>query len=271
MKWIEPLFPTLIRTAVLSSGDLLEAQGANELRQVAGSSIGGSETDPLDENYFDATSWFWFAQVPPCHTAASPLGIGSNPLSEPSGYGITVTRSGGGTTAFHHDSGYYQECLNAGGTGEDVGWSTGTFFRPEMKGVLTIWIKTGSAVDTFRLWAGAINSSPMATDTPTFSNAAFRKAAGDTNWQTYTGSGGANTIQDSGVAVATDTKYKLQIDFRTANQVAFYINDVLVQTHTSASHNIPASTTNMGVYALLRTTGAVTRTLRIKRALLLVP
>ena len=65
----------------------------------------------------------------------------------------------------------------------------------------------------------------------------FKYSSGDTNWQCVTRKNGSETITDSGVAWAADiiNKFKIVVN-ATATSVGFYINDALVQTHTT---NIP--------------------------------
>lgn len=54
------------------------------------------------------------------------------------------------------------------------------------------------------------------------------------NWTAETIAASTTTATDSGVAVAADTWYKLRIDVNAAGtSITFYVNDVLVATHTT--------------------------------------
>lgn len=66
-------------------------------------------------------------------------------------------------------------------------------------------------------------------------------SAGSANWKCFTINGGTRTITTTSTAVASATWTKLRIEINAAGtSVAFYVNDILVATHTT---NIPASTT----------------------------
>lgn len=64
-------------------------------------------------------------------------------------------------------------------------------------------------------------------------------------WQCVTRSGGVETATNSGIAVAADTAYKLEIHGNaTGTSMGFYINGSLVATNTT---NIPTITTMKGI------------------------
>lgn len=79
-------------------------------------------------------------------------------------------------------------------------------------------------------------------------------------WQCVTASNSSRTFTDSGVTIDNSNLQKLRIDVNaTATEVKFYINDILVQTHTT---NIPSGAsrlTTSGVY-LQKSAGTTART-----------
>jgi hypothetical protein len=107
------------------------------------------------------------------------------------------------------------------------------------------WMKTGGgaapAVSTnARYWVSMGSVSPTLTETPNGSIAGFRysTAAGDVNWQCVSGNSSVNQqITNSGVPFADGTAYLFRIVFGTA-KVKFYIDEILVATHTT---HVPAS------------------------------
>lgn len=92
----------------------------------------------------------------------------------------------------------------------------------------------------------------------------FAFNAGSANWILFGRTGSVNTTVDSGVAVAVDTWYKLEMrshggstisGFSTANEWEFYINDVFVGYISSG---LPTTTQSLGPCMGIQTnTGAV--------------
>lgn len=109
-------------------------------------------------------------------------------------------------------------------------------------------------VTEVRIWNCLTAGAPSAADTHSLDLVGFRfSTAVDTNWACVTQDvSGNRTVTDSGIAVATNTPYLLEIVV-TTGVVRFYIDKVLVQTHTT---NLPTSTTTMrqGAYITCRDT-----------------
>lgn len=138
-------------------------------------------------------------------------------------------------------------------------------YRPDWHLTYGTWLKTGSDVTSVRYVLGMANSAGNvnASDTPNANGAWFRfsTSAGDTNWQCVTGDGSDRTITDSGVPVTADTTYRLRVHFGTV-KAKFYINEVLVATHTT---NMPTSGTGLGWWAVLVNLAGAARVIKLGR------
>lgn len=69
-----------------------------------------------------------------------------------------------------------------------------------------------------------------------------------------TESGGTKTQTDSGITLVVDTNYDLEVSYFTS-EVKFYINKVLVATHTT---NVPAASAQVGGYSYMYKTAGTT-------------
>jgi hypothetical protein len=113
----------------------------------------------------------------------------------------------------------------------------------------TWWFKTGSLatdVQNVRIWTGYFSAtlgSPNAdTLSAGFTAVAFRfsTAVDGTTWHTFTRNGTSNTFtaKDSTVAVNANTAYVLRIKAVSTSEIDFYINGVLVTSHTSGGGDV---------------------------------
>jgi hypothetical protein len=211
---------------------------------------GGSDTDPLN---------YWYM--------AEPADVGAVTVSS-----ITsVTANTSGTiTAYTDSTGIYTN--HAGATsGTAVGWVSSAAVI-DVQNLPKTWIKvkTGLNITSQRIWAGLFSSTTINNDTPgtTAANlgAAFRYStvAGDTTWQCVTFNGTSQTVTDSGVTVAKDTRYDLVIDFVNyfagTPSVRFYINSTLVATMTLT---LPDGSTPLFLLTQIVPQVSVSRSLRI--------
>lgn len=161
-----------------------------------------------------------------------------------------------GTVSQHLDSTngfYYNNYISGTTVGNAAGWAgvvgggaqSGFINPPDLLPDVVFIVKTGAAAGDLtgvRIWtvlyaaAGILNGDTFPTTGVTNSAVGFRFStpAGDSNWKTVSGDGTTgNTVNDSGVAVVGDTRYVFRIKFPTPTSVEFYINGVLVQTHTT--------------------------------------
>lgn len=130
--------------------------------------------------------------------------------------------------------------------------TTFTVLRRDWQPEYMTRIKTdASAITTIRYWMGMFSASPdaIARGTGTIHLAAFSYDTGVDGtafWRTSTSAGVANTFTTTTTttAIAANTEYKLYINCSTAStDCKFYINDVLVATHTT---NLPTITQTLG-------------------------
>lgn len=125
------------------------------------------------------------------------------------------------------------------------------------------------ATDRFQIAVGAT------TSTSSYNFPAFVFYYSDNNnsgqWSTITRAhnSGSLTIKNTSVAVTAGTWVKLAIEVDSyANEIKFYINDVLVQTHTS-SDNTPLNgavtwgNSGYGHAGIIKTAGTTSRTLLV--------
>jgi hypothetical protein len=138
--------------------------------------------------------------------------------------------------------------------------------RYDCKPTMVARIRTGANLLSTRIWIGFFNASPSSSDTP-LNGVGFRysTSAGDTKWQCYTSNNSTNTITDSGITVAGQTKYDFAIDMTDPTKVDFYINGTKVATHQT---NLPASTvTLLGLLNVVTLTAAI-KTVSLQKMLI---
>lgn len=118
----------------------------------------------------------------------------------------------------------------------------------------------------FRYWIGLFASSPDASSTPAIESAAFRYAtdADTTNWKVRSSDGTGSSVTDTGVAFAL-SPIILRIRL-TSTSALYYINNVLVATHTT---NLPGASTGLGYAIRVTTLTASARLIRWGRIALL--
>jgi len=132
-----------------------------------------------------------------------------------------------------------------------------TDLRLDTQTDLFFLMKTGPAatdVTDVRILVGArsvvLSASVGDADPGSIDSLLFRysTSAGDTTFKTKSrasdGVGGNETVKDTGVPIALDTIYVFRIDGRDAANVKYYINGVLVSTHTSSDF-LPTATIGM--------------------------
>lgn len=178
-----------------------------------------------------------------------------------------------GTTSFVEDTtGAYINHATSTALNAAAGWAWAqTDVRLEVGPDWEYLIKTGAAasdIQNTRIWCAFCTAAALDQSDAGVGNVAgfrFSTGAGDTKWQAVTRNAGSglNTVTDTGVTVAADTRYKLRIDVRNTASINFYINDVLV---ANISTNLPATTTTGSPYATITNLSAGTaRNLRLER------
>jgi len=145
-----------------------------------------------------------------------------------------------------------------------------TRFRRDWLPDLSIAAVTGPTITSIRYWIGMFSANPDAvSDLNAIHGAAFRYDTGVDGtafWRCVTGNnGGSETSTTTTVAITSSTRYLLRIEAGASN-VNFYIDGVLVATHTTT---LPTATQLMGYAARCTTlTGASRRILWSRMSLL---
>ena len=134
-------------------------------------------------------------------------------------------------------------------------------------------MKTGglsTSSENCRIWVGLFEGDPMASSAPSIDYMAFRYATdvdGTAFWRAVTDDGsGTPTATTTSVAITTDTRYELRIDCSDSSSVKFYIDNVLVATHTTT---LPGTTTALRAVAEIRNlTAGTARAIRLAKTML---
>jgi hypothetical protein len=149
----------------------------------------------------------------------------------------------------------------------DAGWLSSAFSqtRRTYEWIYDAFIKTGGDITNVRIWIGMFSATPMTAADPAIHATAFRYdtvADGTAFWRTYTNDGTTTgTVTTTTTAIAIDTTYRLRIVWATGTgTVRFYINGVLVGTHTT---DLPATTTNVSHVEQVRALAAASKVIRI--------
>jgi hypothetical protein len=128
-------------------------------------------------------------------------------------------------------------------------WVAGNYSlsRRDWKPIFAATIKTYSDLTSSRIWAGLFSATPFGSATPSLHYIAFRYdtgADGTAFWRCVTDNGsGSPTVTTTTAAIAVSTRYALRFEC-SASDVKFYIDDVLVATHTTT---LPTSTQSLGI------------------------
>jgi hypothetical protein len=120
-------------------------------------------------------------------------------------------------------------------------------------------IQTGTVHTNIRMWLGLTSANLSAIGTPTTELvAAFRYDTGvdtaNTNWRAVTCDGASVTTTDTGVNAAVNSTGFRFIIITSASSIKFYINEVLVATHTTS---LPGNT--VGHQVAVRTLDATNK------------
>lgn len=166
-------------------------------------------------------------------------------------YGNGQTLGSEGSTTHQFDSdGYwnvYQGTFGAGSKGRFFQGTNYTISRLDWKPIFEATIKTYSDITSSRIFCGLFSATPFGSATPSVHYVAFRYdtgADGTAKWRCVSdNASGSPTVTDSGVTIAASTRYSLRIEVVSTSSVKFYIDDVLVATHTTT---LPTSTQSLG-------------------------
>jgi hypothetical protein len=176
----------------------------------------------------------------------------------------------GAAAAVHDDSsgnGQFIEYATTAVIDSDAGWLSSAFTqtRRSYRCSYNAWIKTGGSIANVRIWVGMFSATPMASADPVISAAGFRYdtvADGTVFWRTYTNDDTTTgTVTTTTTAIAADTTYRLGIVVDSASTtVRFYINGILVATHTT---DLPVTTNSLSHIEQVRTLAAASKVIRV--------
>ncbi len=178
----------------------------------------------------------------------------------------------GTVTAFEDSTGAYVNYATNTLLNGAAGWAWAqTDVRVEVNPAWEYIMKTGanaSDIANTRIWCAFCTAAALDQSDAGVGNVAgfrYSTGAGDTNWQAVTRNAGTglNTVTDTGVAVAANTRYVLRIDASDPTSIKFYINGTLVVTTTTT---LPVTTTTGSPYATITNLSAGTaRNIRLAR------
>lgn len=188
--------------------------------------------------------------------------------------GIAAPPTTVGTTSLVNVStgeGQYIQYLSGAVANNEGGLVATTFDQTQRirNPVLDIAMRNAATITVARVWSGLFSADPMGSATPAVHLMAFRRDTGvDANWKAVTDNGsGVPTVTDTAVAYVGTTSYRLRIVCDAGGgTVRFYINGILVATHTTT---LPTSTQNLGYVHKVRTLEAVAKGIRFGRLLIL--
>lgn len=175
----------------------------------------------------------------------------------PSTTGLPAHNVVGTTAENFQPEGVFAQYTTTTANGALGGWVVSTTlasFRFDNLARFRFIMRTGGTLTDLVYWVGFIPEGGGGTRAATPNNfVVFRwnpspsAGVGDTtNWSAVTvNNAGTSTVTDTGVAVVADTIYEFHILVVSTTQVEFYINKVLVATHTNSA-SLPADDEGLG-------------------------
>lgn len=166
---------------------------------------------------------------------------------------VAAPGESGTKTAFQDSTGHYINWATAGTLSSPAGWTS--FVTASVQRQLLfdlLWVtKTGPAASDIAnctIWVDVQDASGVVNTTSTANMVGFRfrTAVPDTNWMCIsTDVANSITATNSGVVVAVNTRYIFRMRFVDTSTLEFYIDGVLVATHTT-SDNLPDLDATLG-------------------------
>lgn len=151
----------------------------------------------------------------------------------------------------------------------DGGWISTAFTqtRWDYRPVYSAAIRTQPSILAARFWMGLFDSSPMASSDPAIHGMGFRYDTGVDGtafWRCWSNDGaGAGTVTVTTVPFTPSTIYRLAIAVNPNGlSVDFYINDVVVATHST---DLPGGSIDLGHVEQVRTLEAVAKAVSISK------
>lgn len=151
----------------------------------------------------------------------------------------------------------------------DAGWIAAAFSQTQFnyRPAYAVSMRVGTPITNVRYWLGLFSATPIAATDPAIDGMGFRYSTdvdGTAFWRCWTNDGaGGGTVTVTTVALTANTVYNLAIEVDSAGaNVKFYINGILVATHTT---NLPTGATNLGHVERLRTLDAVAKLISLSK------
>lgn len=152
--------------------------------------------------------------------------------------------------------------------GDDAGWDLGLtnpfMLRTNWAPMSIEWrIQTGATLTSVLFWVGCFVSTPMASPDPSLDGFGFRYDTGadlTAFWRCWSNDGpSTGTTTTTTVAITAHTAYTFRVDVVSTTEMRFYIDNVLVATHTT---NLPTATTDLIPQCKVRALANAVRSIR---------
>ena len=220
-------------------------------------------------NRWNNKYWFpnpyrrWSVQTAPNQTGISAPSVDGAPL------GLMVNDSGSATS--RETDGSYIPYTATTTLADSAGIFPSESTIQRRWGIIEWWvIKTGALstdIENARIWIGSGSAALSGSDEPVLHYMAFRYSTSIDStafWACVTdGATGTPETTTTTVAITADTRYLMRIDASATDNVRFYINDVLVATHTT---NLPTSSTNQRpAFSITNLSAGTTRAIKFSR------
>lgn len=161
-------------------------------------------------------------------------------------------------------------CTTGAVIGNTAGLAPAPLGRFDFNGDHIGIVRTSTSIAAIRLWFGLATAGLSAVSTPGAGQdvAAFRFATDvdvGATWRavTHDGSGNPPTVTDTGVPIAVTTNYRGRVVRLASGNVDFYLNDVLVATHTT---RLPAGASISNWVTSVTTLAAAAKAIGFSRA-----
>lgn len=185
----------------------------------------------------------------------------------------TATTTSGAANAFNDATGGYVDLASTSGVADTNATHVGPADHTLTNNNPTFgWVfKTGTDVADIRMYFIYGSATPYASDDPAIHMVGFRGlrtgsvgGVHDTNWQAVTKDGAtAVGASDTGVAIATNTRYRFLVVTRSSGtSFDFYIDDVLVATRST---NLPSATQGLAFHGGLRSRTTTAKSWRFRK------
>jgi hypothetical protein len=141
----------------------------------------------------------------------------------------------------------------------------GAFVRGDWNWDFEVIAAAGGTITSVRLWIGLFSSAPSGSDDPSgVTGAGFHfNPASSANWRAWSNDGTTTgTFTDTGVAVVASSTKRFRLRSDGSSTVQFYIDNVLVATHSSEH---PSASLYHEPSAYCTTLSANTRSIRVGR------